>query len=84
LGLTFQPEWIYRYWCSETHLSRNYPKFTSRLNEIAAVRTTHDYAEDGQYNPNIRSIVAYNTDSEVIPTVRSNGVLVAQVTLSVA
>jgi hypothetical protein len=24
--------------------------------------------------------VAYNTDSEVIPTVRSNGVLVAQVT----
>ncbi|MFB0907093.1 MAG: amidohydrolase, partial [Spirosomataceae bacterium] len=50
------------------------------LNEIAAVRTTHDYAEIGQYNPNIRSIVAYNTDSEVIPTVRSNGVLVAQVT----
>jgi hypothetical protein len=34
----------------------------------------------GQYNPNIRSIVAYNTDSEVIPTFRSNGVLVAQVT----
>lgn len=50
------------------------------LNEIAAVRTTHDYAEIGEYNPNIRAIVAYNTDSEVIPTVRSNGVLVAQVT----
>lgn len=50
------------------------------LNEIGAVRTTHDYAEIGQYNPNVRAIVAYNTDSEVIPTVRSNGVLVAQVT----
>ncbi len=52
------------------------------LNEVGAVRTTHDYAEIGEYNPNIRAIVAYNTDSEVIPTVRSNGVLVAQVTPS--
>lgn len=50
------------------------------LNEIAAVRTTQDYNEIGDYNPNVRALVAYNTDSEVIPTVRSNGVLVAQVT----
>lgn len=50
------------------------------LNEIGAVRTTHDFAEIGLYNPNVRALIAYNTDSEVIPTVRGNGVLVAQVT----
>ena len=50
------------------------------LAEIEAARATIDYADIGQYNPNLRSIVAYNTDSDVIPTVRSNGVLLAQVT----
>lgn len=52
------------------------------LAEIEAARATIDYADIGQYNPNLRSLVAYNTDSEVIPTVRSNGVLLAQVTPS--
>ncbi len=61
-----------------------YPGFIapdSRLGlvEIEAARPTQDYAEAGALNPNARSIVAYNTDSEVIPTVRSNGVLLAQV-----
>ncbi|MDO8365188.1 MAG: amidohydrolase family protein [Saprospiraceae bacterium] len=50
------------------------------LAEIEAARATIDYADIGQYNPNLRSIVAYNTDSDVIPTVRSNGVLLAQIT----
>jgi imidazolonepropionase-like amidohydrolase len=50
------------------------------LVEIEAARPTQDYAETGAMNPNVRSIVAYNTDSEVIPTVRSNGVLLAQIT----
>lgn len=50
------------------------------LNEIDAVRATHDYAETGSINPNVRSIIAYNTDSRIIPTVRSNGVLTAQIT----
>lgn len=50
------------------------------LVEIEAARPTQDYAETGGINPNSRSIVAYNTDSEVIPTIRSNGVLLAQVT----
>lgn len=50
------------------------------LAEIEAARATVDYADIGQYNPNLRSIVAYNTDSDVIPTVRSNGILLAQVT----
>ena len=31
------------------------------------------------FNPNVRAIVSYNTDSRVTPTVRSNGILYAQV-----
>ncbi|MBN8677537.1 MAG: amidohydrolase family protein [Chitinophagales bacterium] len=50
------------------------------LSEIEAARATNDYADIGQYNPNLRTIIAYNTDSDVIPTVRSNGVLLAQIT----
>jgi imidazolonepropionase-like amidohydrolase len=49
------------------------------LEEIQAVRATLDYREVGNFNPNIRSIIAYNTDSKVVPTVRSNGVLLAQI-----
>lgn len=61
-----------------------YPGFIapdSRLGlvEVEAVRATQDFAETGTLNPNARAIIAYNTDSEVIPTVRSNGVLLAQV-----
>ena len=52
------------------------------LVEIEAVRATQDFAEIGSINPNARTIVAYNTDSDVQPTVRSNGVLLAQVTPS--
>ncbi len=47
------------------------------LEEVEAVRSTLDYAEVGEINPNIRSVIAYNTDSKIIPTVRSNGVLLA-------
>ncbi len=50
------------------------------LDEIEAVRATNDYAEVGNYNPDARAIIAYNTDSRVTPTVRSNGVLYAQST----
>ncbi len=49
------------------------------LNEIEAVRATIDHTETGALNPSVRSLIAYNTDSKVIPTVRSNGVLLAQV-----
>lgn len=49
------------------------------LIEIDAVRATNDKAETGTMNPNARAIVAYNTDSEVTPTVRSNGALLAQI-----
>lgn len=48
--------------------------------EIAAVRATRDYSEVGGFNPNVRSIIALNTESKVTTTVRSNGVLMSQVT----
>jgi imidazolonepropionase-like amidohydrolase len=49
------------------------------LAEIEAVRATVDHTEIGVMNPSIRSIVAYNTDSHILPTIRSNGILLAQV-----
>src|SRR2546423_684500 len=53
------------------------------LKEIGAgVRGSNDYQELGDYNPSIRSVVAYNTDSKVINTLRSNGILLACVTPS--
>ncbi|MFA0963734.1 amidohydrolase family protein [Roseivirga sp. BDSF3-8] len=50
------------------------------LQEISAVRATVDNDEVGALNPNVRSIIAYNTDSEIIPTMRFNGILTAQTT----
>ncbi|MFO7756856.1 MAG: amidohydrolase family protein [Bacteroidales bacterium] len=52
------------------------------LTEIGSVDVTVDNSEYGQINPGARAAVAYNTDSHVIPVVRSNGVLLAQVTPS--
>lgn len=49
------------------------------LSEIEAVRSTNDYAEVGPNNANVRAIISYNTDSRVTPTLRSNGVLYAQI-----
>ena len=61
-----------------------YPGFiamntTLGLHETDAVRADDDIAEVGKYHPEIRSLIAYNTDSEIIPTVRSNGILLAQI-----
>ncbi|MFN3528851.1 MAG: amidohydrolase family protein [Bacteroidia bacterium] len=49
------------------------------LNEIDAVRATRDYSESGDINPNVRSLIAYNTDSRITPTVRNNGTLLSQI-----
>jgi len=49
------------------------------LIEVEAVRATNDTREVGTFNPNVRSIIAYNTDSQVTPTIRSNGILMAQI-----
>ncbi len=51
---------------------------TVGLKEVASVRATLDYYEVGDINPHIRALVAYNTDSEVIPTLRANGILLSQ------
>ncbi len=49
------------------------------LVEISSVRASSDAREIGDMNPNVRSIIAYNTDSRVINTLRSNGILLANV-----
>src|SRR4051794_39173418 len=49
------------------------------LNEILAVRATRDQYELGDINSDVRSVVAYNTDSKIINTVRTNGILLANV-----
>lgn len=56
------------------------PNSTLGLTEIEAVRATLDFHEIGSTLPNVRSLIAYNTDSKIIPTVRCNGILLAQVT----
>jgi imidazolonepropionase-like amidohydrolase len=43
------------------------------LIEIELVRATDDSTEVSQTNPDLSAKVAYNADSEVIPTIRSNG-----------
>ncbi len=62
-----------------------YPGFillntTAGLREIDAVKATLDYNEIGTFNPNARALIAYNTDSKIIPTLRSNGILMLQST----
>jgi imidazolonepropionase-like amidohydrolase len=50
------------------------------LKEIGAgVRGSNDFSELGEYNSNVRSITAYNTDSRVIGVLRANGILLASV-----
>ncbi len=56
------------------------PNSTLGLIELEAVRATADFNETGYMNPHVRTQTAYNTDSRVTPTVRTNGVLMAQIT----
>ncbi|MET0391875.1 MAG: amidohydrolase family protein [Chitinophagaceae bacterium] len=51
------------------------------IKEIAgnAVKGSNDFSELGDYNTNIRSIVAYNADSRITGTLRANGILLANV-----
>jgi imidazolonepropionase-like amidohydrolase len=50
------------------------------LKEVAGgVRGTNDYQELGSMNPSIRSIVAYNTASNVTNVLRSMGILLANI-----
>ena len=55
------------------------PNTNLGLVEINSVRATNDVRELGDLNPNVRSIIAYNSDSKIINTLRSNGILLANV-----
>lgn len=57
-----------------------FPNTSLGLVEIGnGVEVATDNREIGDLNPNVRAIVAYNTDSHVIPVIRSNGILLAQI-----
>jgi imidazolonepropionase-like amidohydrolase len=50
------------------------------LTEIDAVRATRDFNEVGDYNPHVRSLTAFNVESDIIGTVKTNGVFYSQAT----
>lgn len=49
------------------------------LVETGSLRDTQDYAELGDYTPEVRAAVAINPDSELIPVTRANGILLGLV-----
>ena len=56
------------------------PNSTLGLTEVESVRATNDFSETGTMNPHIRSQIAFNCESKIIPTARTNGVLLVQPT----
>jgi ABC-type molybdate transport system substrate-binding protein len=57
-----------------------FPNTSLGLIEIGSgVEVASDNQEIGDLNPNVRAIVAYNADSHVLPVIRSNGILLAQI-----
>jgi hypothetical protein len=57
-----------------------FPNTSLGLAEFGSgVDVATDSREIGDLNPNVRAIVAYNTDSHVLPVIRSNGILLAQI-----
>lgn len=44
------------------------------LSEISSIRETNDTGELGDFNPQLRAIIAINPETEHIPVVRSNGI----------
>jgi len=56
------------------------PESDLGLKEIAnAVRGSNDYQELGEWNPNVQSAVAYNSDSKIINTLKANGIVLTNV-----
>ncbi|TXK71071.1 amidohydrolase family protein [Mesonia sp. HuA40] len=56
------------------------PNSTLGLVEIDAVKASKDENETGSFLPHIRSLIAYNTESKVVESMRPNGVLIAEIT----
>jgi len=50
------------------------------LHDAEAIRATVDFAEVGALNAHIRSLIAYNTDNIIVPTIKTNGILYTQAT----
>jgi len=67
--------------CSGKHIYPGLILSASQLGliEVNSNRATVDASEIGEMNTSIRSLVAYNTDSKVTNTLRSNGILIANV-----
>lgn len=67
--------------CKGQHVYPGFIAPNSRLGlvEIGAVRATRDANDVGNFKPHVRSLIAYNTESKITPTVRTNGVLLAEV-----
>lgn len=55
------------------------PNTTLGLVEIASVRPTDDEDEIGEMLPHIRSLVAYNAESQIVESMRPNGVLIGEI-----
>ncbi len=49
------------------------------LVEVSSTKSTIDAQELGDINPSLKTIVAYNADSKIINTLRSNGILLAHI-----
>ncbi len=50
------------------------------LVEVNAVRASNDQDEIGDLIPHVRSLIAYNAESQVVESMRPNGVLLSQIT----
>ena len=67
---------VYNHHAYPTFISTN---TTLGISEISAVRASNDFNETGNFKPHVRSLIAFNAESKIIPTIRTNGVLLAQV-----
>ena len=63
------------------HLSPGLVAMDTRLGikEVGQVRITHDEDEYGSINPEARSVIAVNPDSDHLPVARAEGILIAQI-----
>lgn len=50
------------------------------LIEVNAVRASNDQDEIGEMIPHVRSLIAYNAESQLVESMRPNGVLIGQIT----
>lgn len=83
LAYTFDPkDWDTIIQLNGKHIYPGFvaPNSTLGITEIDAVRATRDFDEVGVFNPHVRSQIAYNAESKVISTVKTNGVLLTQAT----